>query len=462
MTSDRPRILFVTGKLAEPALRDQLARLRAAASFDADVLVLNITVAALMTPRWLMGKIVAPTGASRIVLPGWCLGDLTPLQESLPSVPIVRGPKDLADLPDFFRLDAAPENDEPAPIDILAEINNSDQWRLDQLVAHALQWRDQGADVIDLGMTPGQTWPDVDVAVKELVAEGIRVSIDSFDPIEVQRACAAGAELVLSVNASNREQAPSWNAEVVVIPDQPAGEHWLDEMARTVDVLDRHRIRWRLDPVLEPIGLGFARSLGRYLETRRRFPEAAMMMGVGNLTELTEVDSAGVNALLMGFCAELGIGSVLTTQVANWARSSVRELVAARQLMGRAVRLHQPPKRGSAGLVMLRDPRLTTTTPEALASLHAKITDPNYRIFAHADQITVMNRNQFEQGKDPFELFERLSLRDPAHAFYLGWEMHKAALSLQLGKRYTQDEALRWGLLTEEEVSHRARREIPS
>ncbi len=61
----------------------------------------------------------------------------------------------------------------------------------------------------------------------------------------------------------------------------------------------------RIDPILEPIGFGFAASLGRYLEVRRRYPDAEMMMGIGNLTELTDVDSAGVNVLLLGFCQEL-------------------------------------------------------------------------------------------------------------------------------------------------------------
>jgi hypothetical protein len=35
--------------------------------------------------------------------------------------------------------------------------------------------------------------------------------------------------------------------------------------------------------------------------------------------------------------------------------------------------------------------------------------------------------------------------------------MMKASLALQLGKQYTQDRALRWGLLTKEETSHRDR-----
>ena len=39
------------------------------------------------------------------------------------------------------------------------------------------------------------------------------------------------------------------------------------------------------------------------------------MMGVGNLTELTEADTSGINALLFGIGAELNIAVVLTTQV---------------------------------------------------------------------------------------------------------------------------------------------------
>ena len=39
------------------------------------------------------------------------------------------------------------------------------------------------------------------------------------------------------------------------------------------------------------------------------------MMGVGNLTELTEADTSGINALLFGIAAELNVAAVLTTQV---------------------------------------------------------------------------------------------------------------------------------------------------
>ena len=108
--------------------------------------------------------------------------------------------------------------------------------------------------------------------------------------------------------------------------------------------------------MLEPIGFGFAGSLGRYLQVRERYPDAEMMMGIGNLTELTDVDSAGVNVVLLGFCQELGIRSVLTTQVINWARSSVRECDLARRLVYHSVRNRVLPKHLEPRLVMLRDP----------------------------------------------------------------------------------------------------------
>ena len=47
---------------------------------------------------------------------------------------------------------------------------------------------------------------------------------------------------------------------------------------------------------------------------------------------------------------------------------------------------------------------------------------------------------------------------DPSHAFYLGYELAKAAIALLLGKEYRQDESLTWGYLTQAEESHRLRK----
>jgi dihydropteroate synthase len=172
---------------------------------------------------------------------------------------------------------------------------------------------------------------------------------------------------------------------------------------------------------------------------------------------LTDVDSAGVNVLLLGFCQELGIRSVLTTAVANWCRSCVRELDLARRLVAFACRAKVPPKRLEPELLLLRDPKLRTHGAAGLAELAAAIRDRNFRLFAEHGQLHILNGNRTLSGTDPFALFAELRQHesiDPDHAFYLGYELAKAVTALTLGKNYVQDQALRWGFLTRPERGH--------
>ena len=452
----RPRLLFVTGKLAEPALRRTLADLAPRAGFEYDVAVLPITVAALAAAPWVARHLSVPAGVDRVVLPGLCAGDLAPVQALTPA-PVERGPKDLRDLADFFQASPSAADYGAYDIAILAEINHAPRLPREELLAQARALHADGADLIDVGCDPGDPWPDVGDAVKALRDEGMRVSIDSFNLAEVEAAVTAGAELVLSVNGSNVAAARSWGCEVVVLPDVLATLEGLD---RTVEALTGWGVPFRIDPVIEPIGFGFAESLGRFLEVRRRYPGAEMMMGVGNLTELTDADSAGLNALLLGFCQEVGVRSVLTTQVINWCRSCVRELDLARRLVHHAVTRRALPKHLAPDLVLLRDPKLRVHGAVALAELASRITDRNYRLFAEAGRLHVINNKMHLEGADPFALFEELHKRDPvdpSHAFYLGWEMAKAVAALTLGKNYTQDQALRWGFLSVPEESHQDR-----
>jgi dihydropteroate synthase-like protein len=451
----RPRLLFVTGKLAEPALRRTLDALAPAAGFDFDVAVLPISVVSLATLPWIARHLSVPSGVDRIVLPGLCQGDLEALRP-LTEVPAERGPKDLRDLADFFGATREARTGYGAyDIAILAEINHAPRLARQELLAQARAYRHAGADVIDVGCDPGSTWREVGDAVRALRDEGMHVSIDSFDPAEVEAAVRAGAELVLSVNSSNVDLARGWGYEVVALPDVPATLAGLDA---TVEKLLAWGVPFRIDPVLEPIGMGFAVSLGRYLEVRRRYPQAEMLMGVGNLTELTDVDSAGVNVLLLGFCQEVGIRSVLTTEVINWCRSCVHELDLARRLVHFACGRGVLPKHLEPDLVLLRDPRLRRHGPQTLAELAAQIRDRNFRLFAEDGLLHAMNGTMHVSGADPFELFAEMHKReaiDPSHAFYLGYELAKAVTAQTLGKNYVQDQALRWGFLTRPEKSHR-------
>jgi len=453
--TDRPRLLFVTGRLAEFALRQVLEDLAPRAGFQAEVAVLPISVAALMPPRWVARHLEVPAGIDRVILPGHCRGDLSAVIEKA-GTPVERGPEDLRDLPRYFgHADARMEGYGAFDIEILAEINHVPRLTREELNTAARRFVEEGADRIDLGCDPGGPWEGVGTAVASLVDQGYRVSIDSFDPVEIAQGVAAGADLVLSVNATNREQAADWGVEVVVIPDQPGS---LDGLEETMNLLERRGVPFRVDPILEPIGFGFAASLGRYLEVRKRYPETPLMMGIGNLSELTDVDSAGINTLLIGFCQELAIGSVLTTAVINWARSSVREIDLARRLTYHSVKRRMLPKHLEPRLVMLRDPKVSRFGPEVLDEMSRRIKDPNWRIFAEDGMIHAMNGTAYYREADPFVLFDQMQVTDPSHAFYLGIELMKAKTALTLSKAYRQDQALDWGFLTEAEVSHHDRK----
>lgn len=450
------RIGFVTGSLAEAPLRRLVSQLGNEVGFEAEVFVARISVAALMTASWLKAKIRFENPVNRVIVPGWCTGDLAMLEAEL-LVPIVRGPKDFRDLPEYFQRPKRPETYGDYNVVILAEINHVNRMSAKQVLLEAQSLVADGADIVDLGCTPGEEWTEITDVVKFLRDAGVRISVDTFNSTEASLATKAGAELVLSVNSTNRKRAVDWGCEVVAIPDA-MDESWFETLASTVDYLASQKIPFRLDPILEPIGVGLAASLGRYIETRRRFPQTPILMGVGNVTELTEVDSVGVNALLIGFCQELAIESVLTTQVIHWAKSTVREIDIARRLMKHAVDRGVLPKHLDDRLVVTRAGKPSPITANELEDLKAKIRDRNFRLHVSEGKIHAINRDRHVADSDPFTIFEQLGVEDPSHAFYLGWEMMKATLALQLDKRYVQDEALGWGHLTVEEISHRDRK----
>ncbi len=455
----QPRWLFVTGKLAEPSLRRMLPAIAEATGCHPEVAVLPITVAALMHVGWVERQLAVPEGIAQVILPGWCGGPLDALVARW-NVPFRRGPKDLHDLPAFFGRGAkTPPDLKTHAIEIVAEINHAPRLNLEELLRQAMDHRRQGADVIDLGMIPGESWDGVAEATRLLVAEGFRVSIDSFDRREVEAAVDAGAALVLSAQSTHLDWQTAVPAEFVVIPDHLTALETLATTAESLVAAGR-TVRW--DPILEPIGFGFAASLARYYRVRAERPDVPMLMGIGNVTELSEVDSAGVNFLLAAICAELRIESILTTSVINWCRTAVQEFDIARRLMHHALTQRVLPKHIHGQLVLLRDPRLIELGEQGLAELRQRITDPNFRIFAERGEVHLLNRDGYWHGNDPYEVFDRMSSEvgplTAAHAFYLGMELMKARTALTVGKQYTQDEALRWGFLTVEETSALERR----
>jgi dihydropteroate synthase-like protein len=450
--SEPRRVLFVTGQLAEPALRNMLAAM--AAPFTYDVAALRITVAALMTTSWIARHLTVGEGTDLVMIPGLCEGDPAVIQDKV-GVPVTKGPADLREIPLYFGRSAARQEYGAWDIEILAEINNAPRLTREQIRQEAERFRASGADVIDIGCTPGLAFPELTDVVRELVDAGMRVSIDTFDVDEIRNAVEAGATLVLSVNQSNVEIAKelsSYPARWVAVPELGGS---IETLEPTIAKLDAWGVSYLIDPILEPIGMGFMASLERYANARRRWPDAEMLMGIGNLTELTSADSTGVNALLIAICQELGIRAVLTTEVIPWAHGAVKEIDVARRLMHYAVTKRTVPKGIDDRLVTVKDPDVLTYSEADLRALQAAITDPNYRIFADRDAITVFNSERFVRGTDIQEIFDQLDVTEPTHAFYLGKELAKASLAVTLGKTYRQEGTLSWGYLTPAEERSR-------
>jgi dihydropteroate synthase len=439
------RVLFVTGKLAEPALRRVLGDMNP--PFAADIAVMKITVAALMTTQWIDRFLEVAPNTDLILIPGLCEGDIAVLQEHF-GTRVEKGPKDLREIPRYFGQALAAPDYGAYSIEILAEINNAPKLTREAIRAAADYYRASGADLIDIGCTPGVPFPDLKDVVRELRDAGMRISIDSFDRAEIVAAVEAGAEMVLSVNGSNldvaRELAGA-SARFVVIPDLGEGLATLDS---SIDALERWNVEYLIDPIIEPVGFGFTASLERYAEIHRRYPAAPQLMGIGNITELTSADTTGLHALLLAICEETGVKAVLTTEVITWARGAVKEVDIARRLMHHAVTHRTLPKGVDDRLLTVKDPVILEYDEPELRQLHAAVRDPNFRIFADRSTITVFNSEIFVRGTDIQEIFSQLGVDEPTHAFYLGRELTKAKLAITLGKTYRQEGALSWGYLT--------------
>lgn len=171
-----------------------------------------------------------------------------------------------------------------------------------------------------------------------------------------------------------------------------------------------------------------------------------MLMGIGNLSELTHADTLGLNTLLLGICSELRIGAVLTTEVSGHCRSVVRELAHARRVLYAAREDNMPPRHIDEGLLALHDRKPFPYTLPEVKDAAAAVKDANFRIEVTAEGIQIYNREGLRSAVDPYDLFPQLGVENDApHAFYLGLELARAQIAWQLGKRYVQDQELDWG-----------------
>ncbi|CAL8475732.1 DUF6513 domain-containing protein [Caballeronia sp. S22] len=440
-------IVFLTGRLAQLSLHQVLESIAPAAvgsPFTWEVREIGLQVAGLMTADMIRRRVETPLSerTSRMIVPGRCRGDLDALTAHY-GVTVERGPEEVKDLPQFFGREARHMDLSRYETEIFAEIVDAPRLDLDGIAARARQYKRQGADVIDVGCLPETAFPHLEDAVAMLKEQGYRVSVDSMRDEELVRGGRAGADYVMSLNADTLWIADEIASTPILVPREPADVASLDA---AIEAMTKRGRPFLADPILDPIPFGLAASIARYVSLRERYPDVPIMMGVGNVTELTEADTSGINAVLFGMAAELRIAAVLTTSVSLHARRAVREADVARRVMHAARETQTLPKGISADLSALHAKRPFPYDADEIATLAAAIRDPNFRVQVSADGIHVYNRDGHHVAIDPFALYPELKVEsDGGHAFYLGVQLARAEIAWQLGKRFDQDQPLDWG-----------------
>ncbi len=438
----KEHILFLTGKLAQQRL-ENILREMAPTEFTYEIRNIGVSVAALMTAQMINRRLSDLDGVDKIIVPGLCRGDLSVSSSKL-GVECIRGTIDIKDLPGFFGRDCKPPDLSQYDVDIFAEIVDAPMVGIDNILERAEKYARDGANVIDIGCLPDTPFPHLEETVHALHDAGFKVSVDSLEEDDLLRGGRAGADYLLSLKESSLWIADEVDSIPVLIPETHGD---MPSLYRAIEQFAKKNRPFFADAILDPIHFGFTESIIRYHELRQNCPDIKVMMGIGNLTELTEADTTGINAILFGLISEMHLNAVLATEVSPHCSSAVREADKARRMMYAARRDSSLPKGLDSSLLGMHARKPFPYDIDEIKEIYQQVKDPSYRIQVSKEGIHVYNRHGFNTETNPFEMFPKLSLlqEDAPHAFYMGVELSKAQIAWQLGKHYMQDEELDWG-----------------
>ena len=440
-------ILFITGKLAEKNIRSILDSIKDK-DFTYEIRNLNINVAALLTTEMIYRRVGNVDNLNKIILPGKVRGDIDELAKKL-KIEIKRGPEELKDLPVMFGGDPLKHDLSKYEVHIFAEITDAPNMKIQEIINMADNYRNNGADIIDIGCLPNKSFPHLSETIQELKRQDFYVSIDSHSDKELILGGKSGADYLLSIKSDNFYILDEVDSFPILIPKD-------GDMASLHECIDKCILDKRIfiaDPILDPINYGFTQSIIRYSKFRERYPDIYIMMGTGNVTELTHADTTGMTMILMGIISELKINHILTTEVSKHCKTVIKENDLARRIILAARLGNTTPKHIDSGLLTTHEEDPIRYNSEEVKELFKQVKDSSYRIMNTDDGVHLFNKKGLQLAVDPFDFFEKIDVGDDTgHAFYLGVELARAQIAHQLGKSYEQDEELKWGCLVDEKI----------
>ena len=264
------RLLFLTGHLALPRLERMIANFGETAQAWR-IHDIGVKVAALMTQEIIQRRLPRPVQADRVILPGRCRANLAALTEDF-GVAFERGPEEIADLPAYLGRGGAAPDLSHYDMQIFAEIVDASKMSVADISVRARELAASGADVIDLGCLPDTPFDHLEETIAALKIHGLKVSVDSANVAELERAAKAGVDHLLSLDEETLSILPDNSPVILILTPRPHGD--LDSLQRAARRARARGISAILDPILDPIHFGLAASIARYVELRAREPEA--------------------------------------------------------------------------------------------------------------------------------------------------------------------------------------------
>jgi dihydropteroate synthase-like protein len=519
------KVLLVTGLLA----KDMVTHYAQRSKVKTKVLALKVPVAALLTPKYIAKETekLKLRDFDMILVPGLIRGD-TSIIEDTTGIPAFKGPRYAADLPtvldvlgrvelskvtpacdllkDELQRKALQEIDltekkrdvllknpgnmlvrelaigKDFPMRVMAEIIDAPFLSDYEIQATARHYVKLGAEIIDVGMVVGEPRPsDARRAVKAVKGVvNVPVSIDTLDPDEAKEAVSAGADLVLSIDGGNIEDMAAFASKiaVVVIPTNHREGYFPKKAEERVSLLEENIEKARKlgirriigDLILDPVNMpGMVESLVAFHQFAKRNPDVPLLFGVGNVTELMDADSVGINALLAGIASEIGVSILLTTEKSDKAKNCIKELAIASKMMFLAKKRGSVPKDLGLDLLVLKDKRIReepydreieaeTQSITVAEKCRSPLYDPKgcFKIMIDRanDVIAALHFSTSKRDK-PTVIIKGKTAEDVYakivemglvtrldHAAYLGSELAKAEIALETGKEYIQDSPL--------------------
>lgn len=358
---------------------------------------------------------------------------------------------------------------EDFPMRVLAEIANAPLLTENELLKRARYYLDKGADMIDIGMIAGESLEDKIPSMVHILKDNlgdVPISIDSLNPVEIKTAITSGVDLVLSLDHGNLYEVlpliKDYKVPAVILPTDFSRNWTPQTVEERINSLENLMMKIKgvdiiADLVLDPINsYSVVDSIIACHEFKAR-NKIPLFLGVGNVTELLDTDSVGVNALLSGISMELGASVLFTVEESGKTRGSVHELAVSSKMMFLAKSRKSIPKDLGINLIVLKDKRKGELIQEEIeapiitgeADYYFK-QDPSgsFKIMVKDGIINAVHYKKMKphiiiQGKSSKPVYDTIIkeglISRIEHATYLGAELQKAEIAAKLGKNYIQD-----------------------